>query len=74
MGAWSFVQPRIATATRHLNGREQRPLYFGRKPSAATATVRTPTLTLTMSMSMRMIVCLSFLLASRMPSPFYFMG
>ena len=39
MGAWSFVQPRIATATRHLNGREQRPLFFGRKPSAATATV-----------------------------------
>eukprot|EP01036_Dinobryon_divergens_P028687 gene28687-37675_t len=38
MGAWSFVQPRIATATRSLNGREQRPLYFGRKPSAATAT------------------------------------
>lgn len=38
MGAWSFVQPRIETATRVLNGREQRPLYCGRKPSAATAT------------------------------------
>ena len=38
MGAWSFVQPRIATATRTLNGREQRPLYVGRRPAAATAT------------------------------------
>ena len=38
MGAWSFVQPRIATATRTLNGMERRPLYAGRKPAAATAT------------------------------------
>eukprot|EP00597_Dinobryon_sp_UTEXLB2267_P014385 CAMPEP_0170123796 /NCGR_PEP_ID=MMETSP0020_2-20130122/17744_1 /TAXON_ID=98059 /ORGANISM="Dinobryon sp., Strain UTEXLB2267" /LENGTH=1014 /DNA_ID=CAMNT_0010355505 /DNA_START=72 /DNA_END=3116 /DNA_ORIENTATION=+ len=38
MGAWSFVQPRIATATRTLNGQERRPLFHGRKPSAATAT------------------------------------
>ena len=38
MGCWSYVQPRIATATRHLNGKEVRPLYAGRKPSAATAT------------------------------------
>lgn len=38
MGAWSFVQPRIATATRTLNGKEARPLYSGRKPAAATAT------------------------------------
>lgn len=38
MGCWSFVQPRIATATRTLNGKEIRPLYAGRKPSAATAT------------------------------------
>jgi len=38
MGAWSFVQPRIATASRSINGVEMRPLYAGRKPSAATAT------------------------------------
>lgn len=38
MGAWSFVQPRIATATRTLNNKEVRPSYAGRKPSAATAT------------------------------------
>jgi len=38
MGPWSFVQPRIATATNTLNGVEKRPLYAGRKPSAATAT------------------------------------
>ena len=38
MGAWSFVEPRIATATRTLNGFERRPLYSGRKPAAATAT------------------------------------
>lgn len=38
MGAWSFVQPRISTATRNLNKLERRPLYYGRKPSAATAT------------------------------------
>jgi 2-oxoglutarate dehydrogenase E1 component len=38
MGAWTFVQPRIATATRQINKKEIRPLYAGRKPSAATAT------------------------------------
>lgn len=38
MGAWSFVQPRIATATRSINGIEKRPLYAGRDPAAATAT------------------------------------
>ena len=38
MGAWSFVQPRIETATRVVNGLEKRPTYVGRKPSAATAT------------------------------------
>ena len=38
MGPWSFVQPRICTATKGLNGVEKRPLYAGRKPAAATAT------------------------------------
>ena len=38
MGPWSFVQPRIATATLHYNKKEIRPKYAGRKPSAATAT------------------------------------
>lgn len=38
MGAWTFVQPRIETATRILNGKEHRPVYAGRPPSAATAT------------------------------------
>jgi 2-oxoglutarate dehydrogenase E1 component len=38
MGAWSFVQPRFATATRTINGVEQRPSYVGRRPAAATAT------------------------------------
>jgi 2-oxoglutarate dehydrogenase E1 component len=38
MGPWSFVQPRIITATRTLNGVEKQPRYVGRKPSAATAT------------------------------------
>ena len=38
MGAWSFVQPRFATATRTLNGLEQHLAYVGRSPSAATAT------------------------------------
>jgi len=38
MGAWSFVQPRIATATEQINNKEIRPTYCGRKPSAATAT------------------------------------
>jgi len=38
MGAWSFVQPRIETSTKVLNGVEKRPVYAGRKPAAATAT------------------------------------
>ena len=38
MGAWSYVQPRIATATKHFNGKEMRPGFIGRKPAAATAT------------------------------------
>ena len=38
MGPWSFVQPRIITATRTLNGVEKQPRFVGRKPSAATAT------------------------------------
>ena len=38
MGPWTFVQPRIATATRVVNSKEMRPIYVGRKPSAATAT------------------------------------
>jgi 2-oxoglutarate dehydrogenase E1 component len=38
MGAWSFVQPRIATATSTLNDKVIRPMYVGRKPAAATAT------------------------------------
>ena len=38
MGCWSHVQPRIATATKAINGKEVRPIYAGRKPSAATAT------------------------------------
>lgn len=38
MGAWSFVSPRINTATRVLNNKEIIPKYIGRKPAAATAT------------------------------------
>jgi 2-oxoglutarate dehydrogenase E1 component len=38
MGAWSYVQPRIATATRTLNEKEMRPSYSGRKAASATAT------------------------------------
>jgi 2-oxoglutarate dehydrogenase E1 component len=38
MGPWSFVQPRIATATQTLNNKVLRPKYVGRKPAAATAT------------------------------------
>ncbi|RYG60086.1 hypothetical protein EON64_19590 [archaeon] len=38
MGAWSFVQPRIATATRVLNQKEMHAAYVGRAPSAAVAT------------------------------------
>lgn len=38
MGAWSFVQPRIAVATEEINKQEKYPTYVGRTPSAATAT------------------------------------
>ena len=38
MGAWAFVQPRIFTATKTLNGTPRAAVYAGRKPSAATAT------------------------------------
>jgi 2-oxoglutarate dehydrogenase E1 component len=38
MGAWSFVEPRVATATRELNHLEKRCSYIGRRPSAAVAT------------------------------------
>ena len=38
MGAYSYVNPRIMTATRELNDNEMRPRYVGRKVSAAPAT------------------------------------
>ena len=38
MGCWTFVQPRINTAARVINGKDVRPRYAGRKPAAATAT------------------------------------
>mmetsp|Transcript_39402 Transcript_39402/g.92015 ORF Transcript_39402/g.92015 Transcript_39402/m.92015 type:complete len:933 (+) Transcript_39402:644-3442(+) len=38
MGAYSYVDPRIMTATRDLNGEEKRARYVGRKVSAAPAT------------------------------------
>jgi 2-oxoglutarate dehydrogenase E1 component len=38
MGAWTFVQPRIETATKCLLGKGWRPVYQGRDPAAATAT------------------------------------
>lgn len=37
MGAWSYVQDRIMTATRVLNKQEQRPAYIGRKTMASPA-------------------------------------
>jgi len=37
MGAWYFVQERIQTATRVLNGAEVRPSYVGRKTMASPA-------------------------------------
>mmetsp|Transcript_31679 Transcript_31679/g.32271 ORF Transcript_31679/g.32271 Transcript_31679/m.32271 type:complete len:236 (-) Transcript_31679:167-874(-) len=44
MGAWSFVQPRIEAATKDINKKELRPMYAGRRPSAATATGMGPKL------------------------------
>mmetsp|Transcript_9443 Transcript_9443/g.14516 ORF Transcript_9443/g.14516 Transcript_9443/m.14516 type:complete len:1074 (+) Transcript_9443:233-3454(+) len=38
MGAYSYVLPRIMTATREINDDEKRPRYVGRKVSAAPAT------------------------------------
>ena len=38
MGAYSYVLPRIMTATRELNGDERRARYVGRAVSAAPAT------------------------------------
>jgi len=38
MGAYSYVTPRIMTATRELNEAEKRPRYVGRNVSAAPAT------------------------------------
>lgn len=37
MGFWYFVQDRILTATRELNGNEIRPTYIGRKTMASPA-------------------------------------
>jgi len=38
MGPYSYVNPRIMTATREINGKEMRPRYVGRAVSAAPAT------------------------------------
>ena len=38
MGAYSYVLPRIMTATREINEDEHRPRYVGRPVSAAPAT------------------------------------
>ncbi len=38
MGAYSYIAPRLETATRELNGDEKRPRYVGRPVSAAPAT------------------------------------
>merc|ERR1740139_298940 len=38
MGAYSYVDPRIMTATQEMNGIEKRPRYVGRMVSAAPAT------------------------------------
>jgi len=38
MGPYSYVSPRIMTATRELNGEEKRARYVGRAVSAAPAT------------------------------------
>ena len=38
MGPYSYVNPRIMTATRELNNDEKRPRYVGRPVSAAPAT------------------------------------
>ena len=38
MGAYSYVIPRVMTATRELNNNEKRPRYVGRMVSSAPAT------------------------------------
>ncbi|CAM9154642.1 unnamed protein product [Chrysoparadoxa australica] len=38
MGCWSYIMPRIMSATRQLNSEEKRPVYVGRECSAAPAT------------------------------------
>jgi 2-oxoglutarate dehydrogenase E1 component len=38
MGPWSYIEPRMKTATRVINNKEMSPHYVGRDPSAATAT------------------------------------
>jgi 2-oxoglutarate dehydrogenase E1 component len=38
MGAYSYVMPRMMTATRELNKNEKRPRYVGRMVSSAPAT------------------------------------
>lgn len=38
MGAYTYVLPRVMTATREINGEEKRPRYVGRPVSAAPAT------------------------------------
>lgn len=38
MGAFSYISPRVETATRETNGIEKRPRYVGRRVSAAPAT------------------------------------
>ena len=38
MGAYSYVNSRIMTATREINKDEKRPRYIGRQVSAAPAT------------------------------------
>ena len=37
MGGWYFVQERIRTATKVINGEEARPVYIGRKTMASPA-------------------------------------
>mmetsp|Transcript_10658 Transcript_10658/g.16169 ORF Transcript_10658/g.16169 Transcript_10658/m.16169 type:complete len:1087 (+) Transcript_10658:165-3425(+) len=38
MGAYSYIHPRVETATRETNGEEKRPRYVGRQVSSAPAT------------------------------------
>ena len=38
MGAWSYIEPRIAAALKQINNDDRRANYVGRSPSAATAT------------------------------------